>query len=241
MQTPFPNSASVHVGFMASLLLTVSARSPTLRCAFPPHAMKNLTQKQQDVLAFIEQYQLEHESSPTIREIRQHFELKSDNGVLKHLAALEKKGAIRKSDVHRGIHLLESVKRAMSLQNLKLPLLGSIPAGMPVTEDQAEETWISVAENIVPYPGESFLLKVRGDSMIGAGILDGDMVVVHTRSEPREGEIVVALIDNENTLKRLVMQNGRAFLRAENAFYPDLIPMNELRVQGVVTGLIRAF
>lgn len=201
-----------------------------------------LTTKQRDVLKFIEQYQLEHECSPTIREIREHFGLKSDNGVLKHLAALQRKGAITKSDIHRGIGLLATVKRQLGLDFLRLPLLGSVPAGPPSqTEAPEEETWISVAENVVPYPGESYLLSVRGDSMIGAGINDGDMVVVHTKTVAREGDIVVALIDNENTVKRLVSQDGQYFLRAENAFYPDLKPLGELYVQGVVTGLIRSY
>lgn len=199
-----------------------------------------LTAKQKNVLAFIEQYQLEHERSPTIREIRLHLNVKSDNGVLKHLAALEKKGAIRKSDVHRGIRLLSSVKRSMGLLNLRLPLLGSVPAGPPTAEDVREETWISVAENVVPYPNESYLLRVRGDSMVGAGIVDGDMVVVHTQTKARDGDIVVALIDGENTVKRLVHQDGNVYLRAENAFYPDLRPANELIIQGVVTGLLRS-
>lgn len=203
---------------------------------------QDLTTKQRNVLSFIEEYQLEHECSPTIREIREHFKLKSDNGVLKHLTALQKKGAIHRSDIHRGIGLLASVKRQLGLSFLRLPLLGVIPAGTPtLTDAPEEETWISVAENVVPYPGESYLLSVRGDSMIGAGINDGDMVVVHTKTTPKEGDIVVALIDGENTVKRLVSQNGSFFLRAENAFYPDLKPMAELTIQGVVTGLIRSY
>ncbi len=203
---------------------------------------KTLTLKQRQVLDFIEQYQIAHECSPTIREIRENFQLRSDNGVLKHLAALQRKGAITKSDIHRGIGLLASVKRQLGLASFRLPLLGSVPAGPTSLEEPvAEETWISIAENVVAYPEESYLLHVRGDSMVGAGIVDGDMVVVHTKSTPKDGDIVVALMDGENTVKRLVHQDGQYMLRAENAFYPDLRPLNELTIQGVVTGLIRSY
>lgn len=200
-----------------------------------------LTEKQEAVLKFIEQYQLEYGKSPTLREMREHFGVSSDNSILKHLNALKEKGFIKKDDTPRGIQLLNSVKEKFSaaVSSVSLPILGTIPAGGPVMSEEYISGYMNVGEDIAKDNGNYFLLKVRGNSMIDAGIFEGDLVVVNTKVVVKDGDIVVALVDNENTLKRLVKQKGELFLKAENSEYSDIYPVSELQVQGVVMTLIR--
>lgn len=201
-----------------------------------------LTEKQEAVLKFIEDYQLAHGKSPTIREMREHFNVSSDNSILKHLKALKEKGAIRKDDTPRGIHLLDTIKQKLSASgSVNLPVLGFIPAGGPVVTDEYVKEWMNVGENLAKSAEGYFLLEVTGNSMIDAGIFEGDLVVVDTKKESSDGDIVVALIDNENTLKRLVKKDGEVYLKAENKNYKDIYPAEELTTQGVVTALIRQY
>jgi repressor LexA len=123
-----------------------------------------------------------------------------------------------------------------------VPVYGSIAAGFAETADQQEEGTISIDATTLGL-GRSkrvFALKVRGDSMVDAGINDGDLAILENR-EPQAGAIVAALIDGETTLKRLVQQRGRYYLHAENPKYPDLMPVGELSVQGVMVALIRTY
>lgn len=200
-----------------------------------------LTDKQSNVLKYIEKYQMEFGRSPTLREMREHFKVSSDNSILKHLSALESKGYIKKSDTPRGISLLDSVKEKLDSNFVSLPVLGSIPAGGPVVTDEYVERWMSVEDGMVKDLKNSFILRVTGESMIDAGIYEGDLVIASTKIQAKNGDIVVALVDGGNTLKRFITEGGRSYLRAENKLYSDIIPVNELIVQGVVTGLIRTY
>ena|SRR3989338_6614928 len=201
-----------------------------------------LTEKQEAVLKFIEEYQMSYGRSPTLREIRENFGVSSDNGVLKHLKALEDKGFIEKDDTPRGIKLLPSVKEKLEAPDvMKLPVLGFIPAGGPIMTDEYIETWMNVGEDLAKNTNDYFLLRVTGNSMIDAGVFEGDLVVVNAKKQPRNGDIVVALVDNHNTLKRFIKKNGKVYLKAENKDYKDIYPQNELAVQGVVTALIRQY
>lgn len=200
-----------------------------------------LTPKQQTLLNFIEKYQMQNGGSPTLREMRKHMKVKSDNSILKLLVCLEEKKYIEKDGTPRGIKMLDSVRERLESASVSLPLLGMIPAGGPVLSEEYVSGYMNVSEDLIAKKTGSFLLTVKGESMIGAGIMDGDIAIICGTIEPREGDIVVALIDNENTLKRLVRRNGKSYLQAENPNYPDLIPMAELTVQGVVTGIIRKY
>lgn len=201
-----------------------------------------LTEKQRAVLDFIEDYQLAHGKSPTLREMREHFKVRSDNSILKHLAALQQKGFIEKDDTPRGIGLLQTVREKLSGSGgVKLPVLGYIPAGGPVLTEEYINSWITVGDDLAKSSRNYFALEVTGSSMIDAGIFEGDLVLVDMKKEPRDQDIVVALVDNENTLKRLIKKNGKAYLKAENKNYEDIHPLTELQVQGVVTALIRRF
>ncbi len=196
------------------------------------------TERQQEILDFIREQQDLRGMTPTTAEIMEHFGFASPNAVTSHLQALERKGALlREPNKARGIVLADSYRgRAM----IEIPIYGTIPAGLPADERQQPDGCISVDVETLRLPkgARVFALKVRGDSMIGAGILSGDVVVLEFR-EPRNGEVVAALIDGETTLKRYVVQRGKPFLKAENPRFQNLIPAQELVIQGVQVALLR--
>lgn len=204
---------------------------------------EGITQKQGEVLTFIENFQFKNGCSPTLKEMRNHFNVSSDNSILKHLKALEQKGCIKKSDTPRGIKLLDSIKSKLKMANnlVNLPLLGQIPAGPTATEEESIVGWYAIDSSLVKHAGDTFLLRVRGDSMDDAGIYDGDMVIADRKVIPRHKDIVVALVDNENTVKRYIDKAGLICLKPENANYRPIFPKEELIIQGVVTGLIRSY
>ncbi|WP_321474806.1 transcriptional repressor LexA [uncultured Paludibaculum sp.] len=203
----------------------------------------SLTDRQREIYDYIVAFRRENGCSPSIPEIQRHFDIRSPNGVAGHLAALEAKGAIRMAD-RVGSRRIEVVaEKQMSSELLHtLPVYGHIPAGLP------QEYQVSAAESTAVFdetmlgfkPREGcFLLKVRGESMKDAGILNGDMVVIEPSPSPSAGQIVAALIDGESTLKRLVRVKGRWFLQAENVEYPELHPRADLVIQGVVRTVVR--
>jgi repressor LexA len=196
------------------------------------------TERQQEILDFIREQQDLRGMTPTTAEIMERFGFASPNAVTSHLQALERKGALlREPNKARGLVLADSYRdRAM----VEIPIYGTIPAGLPADERQQADGCISVDVETLRLPkgARVFALKVRGESMTGAGILSGDVVVLEFR-EPRNGEVVAALIDGETTLKRYVVQRGKPFLKAENPRFPNLIPAQELVIQGVQVALLR--
>lgn len=196
------------------------------------------TERQQEILDFIREQQDLRGMTPTTAEIMERFGFASPNAVTSHLQALERKGALlREPNKARGLVLADSYRgRAM----IEIPIYGTIPAGLPADERQEPDGCVSVDVETLRMPkgARVFALKVRGESMIGAGILSGDVVVLEFR-EPRNGEIVAALIDGETTLKRYVIQRGKPFLKAENPRFQNLIPAQELVIQGVQIALLR--
>lgn len=200
-----------------------------------------LTDKQKAVLKYIEKYQLKHGKSPTIREMRERFGVSSDNSIIKHLKALEEKGYIQKDDTPRGIKMLDEVKKRLESATVKLPLLGYIPAGGPVFTEEYIDSWYDVGQDIAKEKEGTFILRVRGESMIDVGINDGDLVVVDSKKTPRNGDVVAALVDNQNTVKTFVNVNGKQYLQAENPEYEDIYPEGELIIQGVVISLLRFY
>jgi repressor LexA len=197
-----------------------------------------LTDRQQQVLDFVQGHHRQHGVAPSIREIQAHFGLASPFGVQRHLDALTEKGALRRLDGKARGLLPQSHPRRGALA--EIPLYGTIPAGLPVDAEQEPDSYISVdtiSLGVRPN-AKLFALRVRGDSMINANIVDRDIVFLTPR-EPRPQDIVAALIDGESTLKRFLLQRGKPFLRAENPRYADLLPVNELVIQGVMIGLLR--
>ncbi len=196
-----------------------------------------LTDKQLAVLEFLRERRSDGLSMPTVREVQARFGFSSPFAATRHLMALEKKGFLNRSGGRA---------RSMALNEpapprwWNIPLLGAIPAGLPVEALEQPDRCITVDPDSIRLPKNSrtFALEVRGDSMTGAGILDRDVVILEL-AEPHHRDIVAALIDGETTLKRYLVQKGNPFLRAENPDYPDLIPARELVIQGVFRALIR--
>jgi repressor LexA len=200
--------------------------------------MEALTERQQQVLTFIEEEHARYGVPPSTREIQRHFAFASQTAALNHLRALDRKGAIhRRAGKARAVSVVSELPRGRIID---VPVYGRIAAGMAETIEQEIDGVLSLdaASAGIGRKTRVFALKVRGDSMIGAQINDGDTVVLEAR-EPRDGDIVAALIDGETTLKRYVIADGKPYLHAENPRFPDLIPARELVVQGVVTTLVR--
>ena len=198
----------------------------------------NLTARQIEILDYLRKSQRETGIMPSTREIQHYFKFASQTAAMSHLRALEKKGVIQRlPGKARAVVFPEDLDRA---EICDIPIYGRIAAGFG--EDQQEEQEgclsIDVASLGVARKRDTFALKVRGDSMIDAHICDGDTVVLERR-EPRNHDIVAALIDGETTLKRFIQEKGKTYLRAENARFPDLIPVDELIVQGVLVALVR--
>jgi repressor LexA len=199
-----------------------------------------LTSKQQAVLAYVQAHHRQHGHHPSLREIQAHFGFASPFAATRHLQALKRKGVLER--VAGKARAFIEPGRKLHRSVIEIPLYGVIPAGSPTAAEQQPDSYITID----PAPFSSritgsnrlFALRVRGDSMTGASILDGDIVFLTPR-EPRPREIVAALIDGESTLKRFLVQRGRPFLRAENPAYPDLLPVAELVIQGVMVGLLR--
>ena len=202
--------------------------------------MSALTSRQQQVLDFIADSQTATGLLPTTREIQQHFGFASQTAAVNHLRALEKKGVIqRAAGKARAVALTAHLERERIID---VPIYGQIAAGFAETVEQENDGMVSIdaASAGVRKGQRVFALKVRGDSMTGAGINDGDLVILDHR-EPQPGAVVAALIDGETTLKRFVHQRGQPYLKAENPRFPDLFPARELVVQGVMVALIRKF
>jgi len=203
--------------------------------------MKELTLAQQRVLDFIQTEIQAGRPAPTLREMAGHFRFRSHRAAACHLQALRRKGFLQ-SDPGRARSLrLTSPLAKLRRRILDIPLFGSIPAGWAQSREQEAEGCVSVdIQSIGFQPARNaFALRVTGDSMIGRHICHGDIVLLEHGPEPRPGQIVAALIDRKSTLKTFVVKNGKPFLKAENPKYPDLIPSDELMIQGVFRALIR--
>lgn len=203
--------------------------------------MKYLTERQRDILNFIKEFQGERGFAPTHREICDHFGFSSYGTVYKHLSLLEKKGLIRRDwNQKRGVELVEEEEREPAAAARELPLFGYIAAGRPLDVEVSAET-IAVPEHLTTR-GENYVLKVRGDSMVDDGILDGDLVIISRREQAYNGEMVVANVNGEVTLKRIYREGDRVRLQPANAtMSPIYAPARDVAVQGVVVGLMRRF
>ena len=200
--------------------------------------MEPLTDKQQAAFDFIATQAEEGSPAPSIREIASALGLSSPSAAQAHLRALERKGWIAtESGQARSLRLLGHHFKPVA----GIPLLGSIPAGHGDLRTQEPLGLVHVEMEGLSFPKGSrmFALRVTGDSMIGKHIVNNDTVVFEQGATPRNGEVVAALIDGQSTLKTYVVENGKAFLRAENPQYPNLVPVGELVIQGVMRSLIR--
>ena len=198
--------------------------------------------KKESIFEYIRQEVSLRGFPPTIREIGERFGISSTNGVRYFLEQLEREGLIkRRSRIARGIEL---VGREMVDEGRSIPILGRVPAGEPTFSEEYIEDMLLLDKNIAKGE-EVFAVRVKGDSMIGAGINDGDIAVVRRTPTPMVGEIVVALIEDEVTLKRFVMKNGKPILRPENEAYEDIdlssLGHDRISIIGTVQALVRRY
>lgn len=202
--------------------------------------MTYLTERQRDILQFIREYQQERGVAPTHREICEAFGFSSYGTVYKHLSILEKKGLIRRDwNQKRGVEIVEPPEEQEALAR-PLPFLGYIAAGRPLEVEQGDET--VVVPEALTSRGENFVLKVRGDSMIEDGIHDGDFVIIQKRQQAENGEMVVANVAGEVTLKRFYREGMRVRLQpANSAMAPIFARAEDVSIQGIVIGLMRRF
>ena len=211
----------------------------------------DLTPKQRQILAFIRSQTESRGYPPSVREIGEAFRLKSTSTVHGHLTRLERKGYIRRDPSKpRAIELLRpamsasmgdhaSGKPAPARVAQWVPLVGRVTAGEPILAVENIDEWIPLAAGFFSgEDGQLFALRVRGDSMVGAGILDGDVVIVRRQDTADDGSIVVALIDDEATVKRVYRQPGALRLEPANEAYPPIITPRA-RILGKVVGLFR--
>jgi repressor LexA len=200
-----------------------------------------LTQRQTEIFNFLCEFKNKEKMAPTYREIADHFGFKSTKAAADHVQALEKKGFIRRHGRRsRGIEIITSLEQTIS-NAIAVPILGEIPAGIPEQKIEHQTGTISIDESLVEGSRHHrlFALQVKGDSMIGRDIHDGDWVIADADTVPNENDVVVALIDGENTLKTLAKNKNRFYLRVENPDYNDWIPVNELIIQGTARTIIR--
>ncbi len=199
----------------------------------------HLTKKQKLIFDFIKHAIQRDGYAPSIHEIGEHFGLSSPATIHKHLTNLEEKGLIRRApNMSRGMELLGSEPHVAGVE---VPLLGTIAAGRPIEAFSVEET-ISIPEDMLGRNG-TYVLKVKGESMIEEQIRDGDFVVIEERNHAVNGETVVALVDGDSvTLKKYYRQNERIRLQPANAnMEPIIVPEENVSIQGVVIGLLRKF
>jgi len=208
---------------------------------------KKLTERQQDIYDFIARIIGARGAPPTIREIMEEFDINSTNGVRTTLAALEKKGHIRRHPrLSRGIELVDRVDpEPLSHDTAEVPVIGRVAAGAPILATENIETTVRVDRSLMPSSGDVFALRVHGESMIEAGIFDGDIVLARQQATANRGDIVVALIDEEATVKRYYPEPDGIRLLPENQSYEPIVVSSDgghdFRIAGKVVGLMRRF
>lgn len=197
--------------------------------------MDGLTKRQQQVLDYIRDATRRNGYPPTVREICAELDLSSPSTVHAHLANLERLGLVRRDPSKpRALELADEHRPAPPL-----PLVGRVAAGMPILAEQNVEEYLDVP-SVLRKGDDDFVLRVNGDSMADAGILSGDFIVVHQEASPQNGEIVVALVEDEATTKRFYRDGNTIRLQPENELYePMVLPMDKVSIVGKVVGVLR--
>lgn len=202
---------------------------------------KGLTRRQESIIEFVSDYVARQGYPPSIREIGSHFQIGSLRGVTVHLDALERKGYIERSNTPRSIRVTHSKYQA-NQKVCMLPLLGSIAAGTPILAEQNVEDMIPVPSEMVRNVQDAYLLRVRGDSMVGEGIMPRDLVVIKPQQTANHGDLVAVLIGDDATVKRISFDRDAVRLMPANPDYaPIVIDTEDAKVLGRVVGLIRDY
>ena len=199
-----------------------------------------ISSKQQEILDYIKEEILKRGYPPSVREICEAVHLKSTSSVHSHLETLEKNGYISRDPTKpRAIEICDDSFQMIRTEMVNLPIIGQVAAGMPILAEENVESYFPVPAELVPH-GESFILNVKGDSMINAGIYSGDKIFVNACSSARNGDMVVALIDDSATVKTFYKEEGHIRLQPENDTMEPII-VDDCQILGKVFGVFRIF
>jgi repressor LexA len=202
--------------------------------------MKELTERQKEILSFIAEHINVHSYPPTIREIADHYGM-SVKGAHDHVMALRRKGAIKKDDRRpRTMELVRSREEEGMASFTDIPVLGTVAAGIPILSEENWDGTVTMHRSMLKKNKKYFAVKVRGDSMSGAGIMDGDTAIIEKQSVVRNGEIAVAVVDEAVTLKRFFKEASRIKLLAENPAYKPIY-CRDVRILGRLSRIIRFY
>src|SRR5574344_2715281 len=203
--------------------------------------MRQITDRQKEVLTFISDFTEENSYPPTVREISEHFSI-SLRAVQDHISALQKKGYLSLCQKRsRSIRvLIDDKKKDSSPFVSKVPLLGTVAAGKPLLCEENLDGYITLTEPFVRPNKNYFALRIRGTSMIGAGILEGDLAIVEQSSTAVDGQIVVAVLDDAITLKRYYKESTRVRLQPENPAF-QAIYCQDVRIVGTLSNIVRTY
>lgn len=201
-------------------------------------AQGKITAKQQEILEYIKQTILKKGYPPAVREICEAVALKSTSSVHSHLETLERNGYIRRDPTKpRTIEIIDDCFNLTRREVVNIPLVGTVAAGQPILAEQNVQNYFPIPVEMLPNT-ETFMLQVKGESMINAGIFDGDKVIVSVQNTANNGDIVVALLDDSATVKRFYKEKGHYRLQPENDTMEPII-VDDVQIQGKVIGLIR--
>lgn len=201
----------------------------------------SLTPHQRTVLNYIGEFQRKRGYSPSLSDLALAFGVSSKNAVAKVVNVLVREAHLEKDPKGR-IKIMESGNETENIaQPMMLPLFGPISAGFAAPVEEQAEEMITLDNYLIGDKSSTFLLRVKGDSMMDAGIYEGDIVVVNRKKTPKLNDIVVGVLDGEFTLKRLKRDKGKYYLQAENASYPDMYAVEELQTAGVIEGIMRKY
>jgi repressor LexA len=202
--------------------------------------MKELTERQKEVLTFITEHINIHSYPPTIREIADFFSM-SVKGAHDHVTALKRKGCLKQAGKRsRTMELIRNKEEDGMAFLTEIPVLGTVAAGVPILSEENRDGTITLHRSMLKKNKKYFALNVRGDSMSGAGIMDGDTAIIEEQSVVRNGEIAVAVIDDAVTLKRFYRENSRIKLQAENPAYKPIY-CQDVRILGRLSRIIRMY
>lgn len=201
--------------------------------------MKKITAKQQEILNFMKQYINDKGYPPSVREIGEAVQLKSTSSVFSHLEALEKKGAIRRDPSKtRSIEILDDSFTESRKNIISVPIVGTVTAGLPILAVENLDGYFPLPNDYVSDYDNCFMLKVKGESMINAGIFNGDLILVRQQNTADNGDYVVALIGDTVTVKTFYKENGHFRLQPENDTFTPII-VDVCQILGKVVGLYR--
>lgn len=203
--------------------------------------MKNLTEKQKQILNLIARDVKQRGYPPTMQELADELGIRSKNAIFKHLTALQNKGYIVRhgGGAARGITVVHPMGLPHQARAEGVPVLGRIAAGSPILAEENIERYVPVPEYLTSDGGSYFALRVQGDSMVNAGIFEGDLVIVRSSPQANHGDIVVALSGEEATVKRLMISGPEKYLQPENEAYQNIPLSASWSIQGKVIALIR--